>query len=413
MNLVMAKGSHEAIGCELGNALRGAIKHNLALRERAAQERGMDSHSITRAAERWMAEASTASIQMMEGLGRGSAQPFQSIMRYNALLDMLSPEECTTFVAIGAATANGGALLLKNRDKSGNSAFSGPGYFLNREINVILAYETANGNVVVGVTAAGSTGIMVGLNRHGVAAASNNGKALETCHLKPADMYAVSGRPQMLREGLECASARDAARLATSKLLGSPMGLPGMLFFVDGGDMYVIEGVCANEQFAVQHVTDGVVSRSNHFAILDKLNDPTSASSICRTLRAAELLRAKAGPLDRNTLVDFSMDHKHGPSDNSICRHGDDPDEIVTVSATIIEIDPVEPGHSRINIALGSPCMAWKDPQGSISFRMDEAITAISGKFLDGTAFKEFFNPGPPHGQASDPIHMTQGGIRK
>ena len=33
------------------------------------------------------------------------------------------------------------------------------------------------------------------------------------------------------------------------------------------------------------------------------------------------------------------MDHKNGPSENSICRHSENIQESVTVSSTIMEID--------------------------------------------------------------------------
>jgi len=395
MKIVTAEGTHEKIGFDLGCQLKEDIRHNLALREQDARARGIEKRELSHFIQEYAALSSDSSLHLMEGLSRGSGIPFKSILRFNALQDVLSPEGCTTFAAVGKATSDGKAVLLKNRDKSGNYKFNGSGYYENREVNITLAIKTNNGNVILGVAPAGSTGIMMGLNKYGVAAASNFGRAQEISHLSSKELYGTSGRPQMLREGLECSSAQDAVNLVLAKLTKSPMGTPGILWFVDARNIYVIEGGSVNNQFAVQHITDGATFRSNHFLLLDQLNNKKSVSSICRKIRANELVEENFGKINKEKLMKFSMDHKNGPHDNSICRHSKNPEEPATVSAAIMEINGENPHKSKISIALGSPCWAWSNKGGNITFQMDEDIKSIPQRFLDGSAYKEFIRAEP------------------
>jgi len=405
MKVVTAEGTHEKMGFDLGCQLREAIRHNLNLREQDARARGIEKREFSRFAHEYAALSSASSLHLMEGMSRGSGLPFESILGFNALQDVLSPEGCTTFAAVGKATSDGKAVLLKNRDQRGNRGnyeFNSSGYYKNREVNITLALKMDDGNTIVGVTVAGLTMIMMGLNKYGVAAASNFGQAKEIfgqakeiSHLSSKELYRIGGRPQMLREGLECSSAQDAVNLALAKLTESPMGNPGILWFVDARNIYVIEGGSINNQFAVQHVTDGATSRSNHFLLLDQLNNEKAVSSICRKIRASELVEENFGSINREKLIEFSMDHKNGPYNNSICCHSKNPEEPATVSASIMEIDNENPQQSKISIALGSPCWSWSNKGGNITFQMDEDIESIPQRFLDGSAYKEFIRAEP------------------
>ncbi len=393
MEVVVAKGCHEKIGFEIGCRLADAIKHNVALREHGVRLRGMEEKAVSRFVRRYAASSSADSLKLMEGLSRGSKMPYESILNYNALQDILAPEGCTTFAAVGKATPDGNAILLKNRDVSGRDTYSGRGYYQKREINITLVLKTADGNVMVGVTSAGSTGFMMGLNKYGVATASNFGQTKEVSHVAPGQLYGMSGRTQMMREALECGSLKDAVNLVLGKLTDSPMGTPGILWFVDAKNIYVVEG--SYDQYAVQHVTDGAVVRSNHFLLLDHLNDDQAVSSICRKIRAKQLVEENYGRINKEKMIEFSVDHNNGPRANSICLHSNNPVESVTVSASIMEMNSENPEKSKISIALGSPCWAWQNKAGNFTFQMDEGIETVPKKFLDGITYKEFIKSEP------------------
>ena len=89
------------------------------------------------------------------------------------------------------------------------------------------------------------------------------------------------------------------------------------------------------------------------------------------------------------------MDHKNGPGENSICRHSKDPKELITKSASIMEIDRNDTQKSKISIALGSPCWSWRSSTGNFTFQMDEDVKSILKRFNDGTTFKEFIKAEP------------------
>jgi hypothetical protein len=393
MKIISAKGTYENIGFELGYKLADEIHHNLSILNNDIINKGLGKKKVDLYKKLYVDILSTSSRKMMEGISRGSGIPYDSILCYNALREVLYSEECTTFAAIGKATSNGKPVLLKNRDKPGNLDYCGMNYHKYREVNVVNVLKTDNGNTIVGVTAAGSMGIMMGLNKYGVAVASNAGGITEVSNMTSKELYGISGRPQMLREGLECKSAREAVNLVLQKLTKSPMGSPGMLFFLDAKDIYVIEGSWLSNQFAVQHITDGAISRSNHFELLEQLNNQKYISAYCRKIRAHELVENNYGEINCEILKEFSMDHANGPSGNSICRHSNNQEDAVTVSSTIMEIDSEDPQKSKISIALGSPCWAWRNEEGNFTFQMNSDIETIPQKFLEGSVYKEFFKP--------------------
>jgi hypothetical protein len=393
MKVVAAEGTFEKIGFDLGCRLAQAIKHNVALREQNTRSRGVESTALLRFTHEYAELSSAGSLKLMQGLSRGSGVPFASILRFNALQDVISPEGCTSFAAVGSATLDGNAILLKNRDVSGNKKHTGKNYYHFQEINVALVLKTANGNVMAGVAVAGSTGFMMGLNKYGVAVASNFGQTTEVSHILPGQLYGMSGRTQMMREALECFSVKDAVNLVLRKLTDAPMGTPGVLWFADAGNIYVVEG--SSGQFAVQHVQDGVVVRSNHFLLLDQLNNEKAVSSVCRKIRGNQLLEENYGNINKEKLMEFSMDHMNGPGQNSICRHGNNPEDSITVSASIMELNSKNPEKSKISIALGTPCWSWRSSTGNFTFQMDDAIENIPKRFLDGSVYKEFIKEEP------------------
>ena len=392
MKVVLSEGrNQQQIGFNLGCQLVEDIKHNISLGTKSAKARGVTKQRLSQLSERYIKCLSDGTINMMEGLSQGSRIPFQSILNLNILQDLLCSDGCTTFAAVGEATDQGGAILLKNRDVPANSPAQGRYYYENRQINVIQVLKNSDGNVTVGVTTAGSTGIVMGLSKHGIATASNQGCTKDLGSM--AGIGVVGGfRGQLMREGLEQDTVQDAVKHVTSRLVQVGMENPGILWFVDSNNIYVIEG--APREFSVQHLTAGFTVRSNHFILLDHLNDD-NISCICRYSRGKQLLTENYGKINRERMMEFSMDHKNGPGENSICEHSRDPERVVTESAAIMELNNLNPQKSKISIALGSPCRAWRSSGGNFTFQMDDDIEKIPKKFLDGSVYKEFIKKEP------------------
>lgn len=336
----------------------------------------MNQKEITDYANIYRSRLNDDDLDLLEGLSKGSGIDFDLILNFNTLQEILYTEGCTSFAAVGNATFDGNGYFLKNRDR--------PSW--EKEISVVQICEY-DGNLIVGVTVAGYSGIMMGMNSNGVVAASNYGQTIEVNRLSSKKLFGISSRTQILRKGLEYTSAKEATNYALRELTNMDMETPGILFFVDSRNIYVVEGSFG--QFAVQHITNGAIVRSNHFSVLNHLNDQQHISSICRKTRGMELIEKNYGFINSDRFVDYSMDHKNGPGDNSICRHGSNPDGLITDSSVIMELNASKPELSKIKVAFGNPCKAWENSYNHFSFQMDNDISMIPEGFINGTAYKD------------------------
>jgi hypothetical protein len=235
----------------------------------------------------------------------------------------------------------------------------------------------------------------MGMNDAGVVTASNIGRTLELKE-KKTDLTTLRAidRAQVMRDGMEFANAHDAAEKTLSDLIRSPMSTPGNVEFLDKDECYIIEG--SYTQFAVEIFRgDRVAARANHFKLLHDLNDPGDVAGHKRYARCMELLEGSAGNIDRERMIEFSMDHANGPGPNSICRYGTTPEEETSLSAMVMEINPEEPAKSVVSICLGKPSYAWRDPAGNVTLSMDSKSENIPADFLNGEVWKKFYTEEP------------------
>ncbi|MDP6620576.1 MAG: hypothetical protein QGG90_14205, partial [Nitrospinota bacterium] len=197
-----------------------------------------------------------------------------------------------------------------------------------------------------------------------------------------------------VKNGEDPAGARDAAERTLSDLIDSPMSTPGNVEFLDKEACYIIEG--SYTQFAVEIIRgDRVAARANHFRLLHDLNDPEDIAGHKRYARCMELLEGNAGRIDREKMIEFSMDHANGPGPNSICRYGTTPEEETSLSSMIMEINPDDPKKSVVHICLGKPSYAWRDPAGNVTLSMDSKPEDIPQGFLNGDIWKRFYTEEP------------------
>jgi hypothetical protein len=239
----------------------------------------------------------------------------------------------------------------------------------------------------------------MGINDRGVATGTNIARTTELRQRKVStSQERALDRVQLSRDGLEFDTALDAGNHVVARLSGSPMATPGNLEFIDSTLAYIIEG--SYDRLAVQFVRRGTGTRTNRFVLLEALNDPEDLSSYCRFVRATQLLQAKAGALAAEDFIGFSMDHANGPGPNSICRHGTHYREETTQSAQVAEIDAVDPAKSRVFLALGKPCWAWRDHGGNLTLTMEFRAEDIPEGFRSGEVWKRFWTEEPYAEQA-------------
>ena len=171
------------------------------------------------------------------------------------------------------------------------------------------------------------------------------------------------------------------------------MSTPGNIEFVDAGEAVIIEG--SYHELATEIVRDEVAARSNCFVLLKALNRADDLSSICRYTRCMQLLNGHRGKITSEKMIEFSMDHANGPGPNSICRHGTHFSEETSLSASVMEINGKNPEQSRITIALGKPCHAWRAQEADIRLDMTMGVKDIPEGLLTGEIWKRFYTEEP------------------
>jgi hypothetical protein len=299
-------------------------------------------------------------------------------------------------MAVGNSSATGDTIFLKNSDKVGSESYVVNSY-KNKEINVIVLLNPKEGHKIIGVAAAGTTALKMGLSDRGVATGSNISRTMELTQRgaeKDSIQIKALDRGVLMREGLEKGkNALEAAQAILPSLLANPMSTPGNIEFADAREAVVIEG--SYHELATEIVRDEVAARSNCFVLLKALNRSDDLSSICRYVRCMQLLNGHKGKITSEKMIEFSMDHANGPGANSICRHGTHFSEETSLSATVIEINGKNPEKSKIAIALGKPCHAWRAKEAHIKLDMTMGIKDIPEGLLNGETWKKFYTEEP------------------
>jgi hypothetical protein len=329
--------------------------------------------------------------EYLKGMARGAKVPLLDILAMNIFRQIIFPDECTVLIALRDSTADGSTLVLKNSDKIGSEKFVGPRFYKNKEINVVIFEKPDAGNDFVAVAAAGAMAVKIGMNERGVAVGTNIARTIELKKRKvDVSQIRALDRGWLGREGLiKGGNAREAAQLVLKLLVEKPMSTPGNIEFIDGEGGYIIEG--SYDRIAIQFIKEGVHARSNRFVVLESLNDPTDVSSYVRYVRSMELLLENKGKIDVQKMIEFSQDHKHGPSLNSICRHSQDFRDETSLASAVMEIDPNNPRDSVFHVALGKPCKAWRDGKAHTSIKLSMEPELVPKGFYDGTVFKNFY----------------------
>lgn len=388
--LVMGAGTYFELGLAHGQAVPKAVAHNLAIFWRGLERAG---GRCAQARDRAWADRDLLPpwrLEELEGLARGTGLPLRDLLAYNLYRGRVFPDECTSMCALPSATATGQTIFLKNSDKVGGDSLVGPEFHLHKEINVILALHPTGGNRVIGPSAAGSLGIKMGLNDKGVAVGANISRTQELKDRKVGLLTERAvDRAELAREALEASSALKAFQRVVATITTTPMGTPGNMEFADAKECWILEG--SYDQYAAEVVRQGTCARTNRFVLLDHLNQWDDVSSHVRYVRSMQLLCDNEGRITAELMKAFSMDHENGPGLNSICRHSWRYQDETSLSTAVMEINAAQPERSRIHIALGKPCVAWREEQSHLTLEMTTEPEDIPAGFVDGSAFRKFY----------------------
>jgi hypothetical protein len=376
-----------------GRRFRTAVRSNVGGFLEIAGVSGWDVAALRRWALSERRRLPAALRSELSGIAAGAGIDQSVHILYEVARHRLAPDECTVAAAIGGASGSGATVLLKNSDKIGADSLTGEGFHRFKEINVVVDGRNDNGVRIVGVAAAGSIGLKMGVNDAGVVAASNIARTIEMRLRHPGvdDLRALD-RGRLLREGLGHRDPASAARSIVAAVMETPMATPGTIEFADASRMVVIEG--SYEHLAVETIRDRVVVRTNMFVTLAHLNDPGDTSSPARAERARHVLEPRSGSIIPADLRALSQDHVNGPGVDSICRHSADPHDETSLSAMVVATNPDDPTRTTLQIALGKPCWAWSG-SGVFEMRMDDGPEAVDERFRSGSAWRDNYREDP------------------
>jgi len=388
--MLFSEGSHHSIGLDHGEHLQREIENNLTMFWRSVQFMGYDRKTLIRSAMRNESLLRPGILEEIDGLAKGAGKEFQELLAYNLYNGIVFPDECTVLFALGEATASKETVFLKNSDKVGGATLSGLNFYKNKEINVILAVKGKNGNRIIGPAAAGSTGLKMGMNDKGVCVGTNIARTEELAS-KKVDLTTLRAidRAQLARDALEKNTAMEAAQLIVAEVMKNPMSTPGNMELVDAKEGIIMEG--SYDRTAVETVKNTIASRSNCFVLMKDLNKWDDVSSQSRYVRTQQLLRNNFGKIDRQKMIEFSMDHENGPGPNSICRHGTTPEEETSLAAAVMEVNSKQPEKSLITLMIGKPCHSWRNPKAHVTLSMDVDPKTVPQGLINGDIFKEVY----------------------
>ncbi len=372
-------------GARHGRQYRSAIRTNVGEFREAARRGGWDLVELERVARDIYTHLPESERLELEAIGEAAGIAATPHRAYALTSHVVAPEECTVAAAVGVAGKSGATVLLKNSDKIGAEVFVGDGYHEHKEINVVVDFTTEYGTRVLGVAAAGTTLLKMGLNDAGVAVASNIARTTELRQRdRSLDELRALDRGRLLRQALDHATAKQAADWAIDTIGRTPMATPGNLHFAQADRMFIVEA--SFDRLAVEHVRDRVVARANGFILLGELNDERDDSSPARRARALEMLIPKVGSISAEDMREVSQDHANGPGPRSICRHSPDFHDETTLSSMIVSLHPDTLARSVAEFALGKPCSAWHSADSSLLIDV-ASERAAPGPFTQGAAW--------------------------
>src|SRR5262249_48826594 len=136
--IVKCSGGAFELGRSHGRLLQQAVRFNVANFWKACSAAGTDRRTVLASARLLAQDYRDWVLEEIRGIAAGAGANAQELLAYNLCRGAVFSDECTVLFAMGDATASGNVLFLKNSDKIGASSMTGPGFYQNKEINVVV-----------------------------------------------------------------------------------------------------------------------------------------------------------------------------------------------------------------------------------------------------------------------------------
>jgi isopenicillin-N N-acyltransferase-like protein len=369
--LIAISGTHYEMGHQHGLQvahLRPLIVEAIKARFAQIESDSPDERfeSLVRETAEVLREVDPPILEMIRGQAEALELEFDTLLRYDLVSylrdDLLTrqtansaSEGCTTWAAVGSATADGEPLLVKNRDYRPE----------HLPLQVLVTATPAVGYRYIYGSSAGSPGVFQsGMNERGLAIADT--------HVYSTDIGPGLPDYSLMMHILE---EHDTVRSALDYTSSVPrMGRNNLILADAGGDLAVIE--LGYHHFAIVKAQNGIVVNANHFAnpsmqesFVDCTLPPVKGNSFHRYDLVRSKLEATQGSIDVAFAQRLMATHA-GPL-ASICRHLELDGQSVTIATTIYQ-----PARRTLRFCHGRPCQS---PYQIITFNNNQGSFSLIG----------------------------------
>jgi len=305
--------------------------------------------SLVRETTEVLREVDPPILEMIRGQAEALELDFDVLLRYDLVSylrdDLITrqtansaSEGCTTWAAVGSATADGEPLLVKkNRDYRSE----------HLPLQVLVTATPTIGYCYIYGSSAGSPGVFQsGMNEKGLAIADT--------HVYSTDIGLGLPDYSLMMHILE---EHDTVRSALDYLNSVPrMGRNNLILADAGGGLAVVE--LGYHNLAIVEAQDDIVVNTNHFvspslkeSFVDCTLPPVKGNSFHRYDLVRRELEAARGSMDVAFAQRLMATHA-GPL-ASVCRHLELDGQTVTIATTIYQ-----PARRTLRVCHGYPCQS-------------------------------------------------------
>lgn len=342
MPMVRVKGSHRAMGCQIGEAMAPQIHRMLEsyrMHFRTAfDELGLtweDAILQTRKYFPFAQEYTPQYIDELEGMAEGSGTDIDDLMVVNcaeAILEDRLVLGCTSLALSAERTADGHVLVGHNED-----------WLPEDEENSYLIHATPDDEPSFLAITYGGMLPNIGFNAAGIAQCCDS--------VYPTDVRV--GVPRLFVSRAVLAQTHLSEAIRTTLMRGRAAGYNHLIAH-SSGEMYNVE--VSARHFATIYGMKGYLAHTNNYltARMKAYEHKTEdlIGSRVRINRATRLIR-KTHQHSVGTVKEILSDHVNYP--NSICSHSDPDDRPLdrqkTIATLIMDLTALE-----MHVCWGNPC---------------------------------------------------------
>ncbi|NIO70219.1 MAG: hypothetical protein GTN71_14625 [Anaerolineae bacterium] len=370
--LIALSGTHYEMGRQHGLQvvrLRPLIVEAIEARFAQIESDGPDERfeSLVRETAEVLREVDPPILEMIRGQAEALGLDFDALLRYDLVSylrdDLITrqtansaSEGCTTWAAVGSATADGEPLLVKNRDYRPE----------HLPLQVFVTATPTVGYRYIYGSSAGSPGVFnSGMNEKGLAIADT--------HVCSTDIGPGLPDYSLMMHILE---EHDTVRSALDYLSSVPrMGRNNLILADAGGDLAVVE--LGYHHLAVVEAQNGIVVNTNHFvspslkdSFMDCAPPPMRGNSFHRYDLVRRELEAARGSI--NVAFAQRLMATHAGPLASICRHLELDGQSATIATTIYQ-----PARRILRFCHGYPC---ESPYHTITLDNGQGSFSLMGE---------------------------------